>query len=334
MTAALAPNPIAPTIPFDRDGAHHGFLRLPCSREDSAWGAVMIPISVIRNGPGPTALLTGGNHGDEYEGPVALQALAHDLDPACMTGRVLVVPFMNAPAFHAARRTSPLDGVNLNRCFPGHPNGSPTERIADYFLRTLVPMADVVLDFHSGGKSLDFVPFAAAHLLDDARQQRACVDAMRAFNAPYSVLLKEQDPAGMYDTAVEQAGKVFVSTELGGGGTVTAASARIARRGVRNLLRHAGILAGEPEHGPSTEIDSSDGTCFHFAETSGLIEPLVDLGEVVDIGAPLANIWLADRTGKGPETVHAHHAGILAGRHFPGLVKAGDCLAVVASVLD
>ena len=157
---------------------------------------------------------------------------------------------------------------------------------------------------------------------------------MRAFNAPYSVILKEQDPAGMYDTAVEQAGKVFVSTELGGGSTVTAASARIAHKGVRNLLRHAGILAGAPDRGPSTEIDSSAADCFHFAETGGLIEPLIDLGEKVEFGARLANIWPGDRTGVRPETIHAHHAGILAGRHFPGLVKAGDCLAVVASVLE
>ena len=73
-------------MPFDEDGVHHGFLRLPYSRDDSAWGAVMIPIAVVRNGDGPTALLTGGNHGDEYEGPVALQALAARWRPARCAG--------------------------------------------------------------------------------------------------------------------------------------------------------------------------------------------------------------------------------------------------------
>jgi hypothetical protein len=58
---------------------HHGFLRLPYSRDDSAWGSVMIPITVVKNGDGPTALLTGANHGDEYEGPIALQELTATL---------------------------------------------------------------------------------------------------------------------------------------------------------------------------------------------------------------------------------------------------------------
>lgn len=76
------PSPITPTVDFDRDGVQHGHLRLPWSRDDSAWGSLMLPICVIRNGDGPTALLTGGNHGDEYEGPVALYDLAANLKPA------------------------------------------------------------------------------------------------------------------------------------------------------------------------------------------------------------------------------------------------------------
>jgi N-alpha-acetyl-L-2,4-diaminobutyrate deacetylase len=327
-------NPIVSTIPLDATGVHHGFLRLPSSREESAWGVVLIPITVIRNGEGPTALLTGGNHGDEYEGPVALQALAHELDPRDITGRVIIVPFMNTPAFQAGRRLSPLDGLNLNRIFPGRPDGTPTEKIADYFLHHLVPLADIVLDYHSGGKTLDFVPFAAAHILDDQVQQDACAAAMRAFNAPYSMMLREIDGAGMYDTAVEEMGKVFVSTELGGGGTATARSIAIARRGVVNLLKHAGIVEGEPDLQPSIAIDTTIGNCFHFAEQAGLIEPMVDLGEPVMSGAPLARIWPIDRSGAVPTIVEAQQDGILAARHFPGLIKPGDCLAVVATVCD
>ena len=66
----LRDNPISPTLDFERDGVQHGYLKLPYSRDDSAWGAVMIPVTVVKNGSGPTALLTGGNHGDEYEGPL------------------------------------------------------------------------------------------------------------------------------------------------------------------------------------------------------------------------------------------------------------------------
>src|SRR5919108_5270562 len=133
----LRPSPIAPTVDFDRDGVQHGFLKLPYSRDDSAWGAVMIPIAVIKRGNGPTALLSGANHGDEYEGPVALFSLARELEPAQVTGRVIIVPAMNYPAFRAGTRTSPIDKGNMNRIFPGRPDGTVTEKIADYFYRYL-----------------------------------------------------------------------------------------------------------------------------------------------------------------------------------------------------
>ncbi|MBP1888416.1 putative deacylase, partial [Ensifer mexicanus] len=131
----LRPSPISATVDFEAEGVQHGFLRLPYSRDDSAWGSVMIPITVIKNGEGPTALLTGGNHGDEYEGPIALFDLARTLGPDAMTGRVIIVPAMNYPAFTAGTRTSPIDKGNMNRSFPGRPDGTVTEKIADYFQR-------------------------------------------------------------------------------------------------------------------------------------------------------------------------------------------------------
>ena len=323
-------SPITSTVPYDKDGVHHGFLRLPHSRNDSAWGSLMIPISVIRNGTGPTALLTGANHGDEYEGPVALQNLALHLTMSDISGRVIIVPAFNYPAFRAGSRNSPIDDGNMNRVFPGNPSGTVTEKIADYFMRTLVPMSDVVVDIHSGGKSLEFLPFAAAHVLADKDQQAASVAAMRAFNAPYSMLLLEIDNTGMYDTAVEDQGKVFVSSELGGGGTTTAKTVSIAKKGIRNVLIHAGILKAEPDVGASVNLDTPDGDYFVFSNHDGLIEPTVDLGSFVDEGDVLARVWPLDRTGINPIEYRARRQGMLAGRHFPGLVKAGDFMAVIA----
>jgi N-alpha-acetyl-L-2,4-diaminobutyrate deacetylase len=290
----------------------------------------MIPVAVISNGKGPTALLTGANHGDEYEGPIALFNLANELDLAAISGRIIVVPAMNYPAFRAATRTSPIDKGNLNRVFPGRPDGTVTEKIADYFQRHLLPLADVVLDIHSGGKTLQFVPFAAAHVLPDKAQQAKCVAAMQAFNAPYGMMLLELDSVGMYDSAAEEMGKIFLSTELGGGGSATAATADIARRGVRNLLIHAGILAGMVEALPGRRLDMPDGDCFVIGTDRGLIEPCVDLGEPLAKGQLVARIHDFERTGRAPAEFRAKRAGILLGRHFPGKVQPGDCLAVIA----
>lgn len=325
----MKPSPISPTIPLDQDGVHHGFLRLPYSRDDSAWGSIMIPITVIKNGEGPTALLTGANHGDEYEGPVALQELAVMLKPNDITGRVIIVPAFNYPAFRAGTRTSPIDKGNMNRSFPGRPDGTPTEKIADYFQRYLLPLADMAVDFHSGGKTLDFVPFAAAHILDDKTNEAACFAAMEAFNAPYSVQLLEIDSVGMYDSAVEGMGKVLVSTELGGGGSATAKSIAIAKKGLRNVLIHTGILKGTMQKGPTIRLDMPDGDCFVFSQNDGLFEPMIDLGDTVQEGDTVARIWPADQTGAMPIDLRAKLSGLLISRHFPGLIKAGDCAAVI-----
>lgn len=325
----MAKNPISPTIPLDQDGVFHGFLRLPYSRDDSAWGSVMIPLTVIQNGPGKTALLTGANHGDEYEGPVALQELAFLTKAEEVRGRLIILPYFNAPAFRAGTRTSPIDRGNLNRAFPGRPDGTVTEKIADYVQRSLLPLADVAVDFHSGGKTLDFVPFAAAHLLEDAATQEACFAAMSAFNAPYSVQLREIDSVGMYDTAVEQMGKVLVTTELGGGGTSTARSNAIAKKGLRNVLIHFGILEGELQVEPSVSLTMPGADCYLFSEGDGLFEIMIDLGERVEAGDLVARIWSADRTGVAPQELRAKRGGLLISRHFPGLIKAGDCVAVI-----
>ncbi|MCQ0971911.1 N(2)-acetyl-L-2,4-diaminobutanoate deacetylase DoeB [Paracoccus sp. TK19116] len=327
----MSASPIRPTIPLDAPGKAHGFLRLPYSRNDSAWGSVMIPLTVIVGGEdGPTALLTGANHGDEYEGPIALQHLAWEIDPADVTGRIIIVPYMNYPAFRAGTRVSPVDQVNLNRAFPGKPDGTVSQKIANYFNDVLVPMADVVLDYHSGGKTLDFLPYAAAHRLEDAEHEGRCVAAMRAFGAPYSMMMLEIDAVGMFDTAVESQGKTFVTTELGGGGTATARSADIAIRGAKNVLRHAGILKGAVEAADSVMLDMPGDDCFHFATRDGLIQMLSDLGDQVQAGQPIARIWPADRTGVEPVEVTANRDGLIAARHFPGLIQSGDCLAVLA----
>ena len=133
----------------------------------------MIPITQFKNGDGPSAILTGANHGDEYEGPIALFNLSARTNIDDIQGRAIIIPAMNYPAFQSGDRVSPIDDINLNRTFPGKPDGTVTQIIADYFSRTLLPISEYVLDIHSGGKTLDCLPFAASHVLDDKNQEKA-----------------------------------------------------------------------------------------------------------------------------------------------------------------
>lgn len=330
------PSPISATVDFEAEGVQHGFLKLPVSNDESAWGAVMIPITVINHGEGPSALLTGGNHGDEYEGITALLKLANTLKAEDVHGRVIIVPMMNAPAVQAGRRTSPMDGGNLNRSFPGDPDGSVTEQIADYFTRTLVPLVDVVLDLHSGGRTLDIVPFAASHLLDDKEQQRQALEGAKAFGAPTAMMMFELDAAKLFDTAVESQGKVFVATELGGGGTTTPERLAIAERGVRNFLIHYGLIDGELE-GPEQEqvyVDMPDASCYVQSEHTGLLELTLALGDSVEQGDVIARVYDMTRTGAAPVEYRAGRGGLLVARRFPAQVNMGDTIAVIAEIVD
>ena len=326
----MSQSPVLATVDFDAEGVQHGYLKVPYSGDDSGWGAVMIPVTVIKNDVGPTVIFTGANHGDEYEGPIALWWLSNELKSKDIRGRVIIVPAMNYPAFKAGKRTSSIDGGNMNRAFPGRPDGTITEIIADYFNRVLLPMADYVVDLHSGGKTLDFVPFACAHVLEDKHQQARCIAAMEAFNAPYSLMLLELDSAKMYDTAAEKMGKVFIGTELGGGGSASATTVAIAKRGILNLLKHAGILSGEPERGPSISLVTPDHRSFVTSEHSGLLEMCVDLGSDVKNGEVIALVHDIERTGTQPVEYKATIDGVLAGRHYPSLTQPGDNLAVIA----
>ena len=329
-------NPISATIDFDQDGVQHGFLQVPYSRNDSAWGSILIPITVVKNGDGPCALFTGANHGEEYEGPISLNDLANRLQASDIKGRVIIIPAMNYPAYLAATRVSPIDHLNMNRIFPGNAKGTVTQVIADYFSTVLLPMADYVLDINSGGKTLEFLPFAAYHELDDKELQARCEAATRAFAAPYHLSLIEIDAASMYDTQAENMGKVFISTELGGGGTASPRTVAVAKRGVHNLLVHAGILQQAPIESDetNTKLDMQQDNAYVFSEHNGLLEPCVGLGDPVKTGDLLARVYSTERSGAEPVEYRAKSDGIIMGRHFPSLVKIGDFMNVIASKVD
>ena len=149
---------LSPDIDLDGDGKQTGFLRLPHSVHRSAYGWIPIPIAVIGRGAGPRVLLMAGNHGDELEGQVALGRLIRELRPERGPWSCHHPALGQFPGGNGRSRTSPIDGGNLNRSFPGDPGGGPTEQIAYYLESELLPRVDFVLDIHSGGSSLTYIP--------------------------------------------------------------------------------------------------------------------------------------------------------------------------------
>jgi N-alpha-acetyl-L-2,4-diaminobutyrate deacetylase len=327
----LSPTRVSASVDFEQDGKQFGVLNVPHSSNQSAWGALRLPVVVIKNGEGPSLLFVGGNHGDEYEGPIALLKLARTLEPEHIAGRVIILPALNLPAVLAATRVSPIDRINMNRAFPGDARGTPTLMIADYVNRHILPLVDAVVDIHSGGKTLNFLPFIGMHILSDKPLMERTRAALLAFGAPVSVIIEEFDTVGMLDTAVEDLGKVFLFTELGGGGSATAHTVAVAERGLNNMLRHFGLIEGLPEWADTRLMHSPDASYFTVADDVGILEMLVDLGQVVTADQPIAQIHDVQKPGAPPVVYHAQRSGLLLGRHYPGLIRSGDCLAVIAT---
>jgi N-alpha-acetyl-L-2,4-diaminobutyrate deacetylase len=327
---------VSSSIDFSAEGKHFGHLSIPHSRNDSGWGAVHLPIVSIRNGDGPTVALTGGNHGDEYEGPIALMKLVRALEPSQISGRVIVIPALNYPAVIGGTRVSPIDGINMNRAFPGERGGSVSQMIAHFVQHKVLAECDALFDIHSGGKTMMFSPFACYHrLADEALTERARA-AVAAMAAPISLELVELDAEGMIDTAVEDMGKLFVGSELGGGGTTTTGTVAVAETAIRNLLAHLGVIDEAPvsraDRGlpPSREMHMPDPGCYLIADDSGLYEALVDLDAEVAEVDPVGQIHFPERPDRAPVVCRAGTSGTVIGRTHKVLVVPGDFLALIA----
>ena len=328
------------SLDFDQPGKQQGFLQVPYSHNLGGWANVMIPITVVADGRGPSVLVLGGNHGDEYQGQIAAMKLARELSPEMITGRIIIIPSLNFPAARASARLSPIDGMNLNRAFPGHPEGSVTSQIAHYLTTVLFPMSDVVIDIHSGGRSMEFVPCAHMHLVPDREQRRAMLAAMLAWNTDFAFLYADIAGSGLLPVEAENQGKLVVTTELGGGEAIPAHVHRIAESGLRNVLIHVGLLQGEQQTRaslglpPTILTQALNREDYLLAPESGIFEIQYELGSKVTRGDVVGVIHHLERPDRQPEAIVAQHEGYLVTMRAPCLTQQGDCVAVVAQEVD
>ena len=317
-------------IDYDREGKQVGTLHLPYSVTRSAYGTIAIPVAVIRNGAGPTLLLTAGNHGDEYEGQIALAKLIRGLVPAAIRGRVIVVPALNLPAAMAGTRVSPLDGGNLNRLFPGDPDRGPTSAIAHYLDSVLYPMADFTADLHSGGGSLDYLPFASMHEGANSDLNARSLAALKAFGAPISVIWKHADPRYSPGAATAR-GVPMLSGEFGGGGAVDRAALAFVEAGLGRLLAHLGMVEATGKPPGPTRMMAVPNRGFHVhAPSPGLFEPATELGQSVRAGELCGHVHFVDDPARPAVKCHFREAGIVVCKRRPARVERGDCVAHLA----
>jgi len=324
-------------VDLDRDGKQSDYLRLPHSVNRSAYGWLPVPLVSIRNGAGPTVLLMSGVHGDEYEGQVALTRLVRSLEPAAVSGQVIILPMANFPAAKAGTRVSPVDDLNMNRVFPGEAAGRPTEKLAHYIETQLMPRADYVFDLHSGGSSLHYLPTAILGWTEDAEDRRRQIDYAWVFGTPYGCFFPLGHGGGSSKAAADRQDAVSLTFELGGSGTLTPETAALAGRGVGRLLRHLGVVQGGADDPAGSELQvlaALTDQAFVFASEDGLFEPAVDLGHRVRPGDLAGLIHQPEKPWAAPEELRFEVEGVVLCKRTPSRSQRGDCLFHLGCPVD
>lgn len=310
---------------------------------NSIWGDHLIPLTVMVGPdarPGHGLVAFGSNHGNEYEGPLAIRHLMDAIDPQAVRGRIILVPVLNVAAFRAGTRDLTLDDrVNLNRAFVEGAGQAPalagiTHRIAAFVRTAIWPHVHVVIDVHSGGDVARFALCASFHPLDDPEQARAIETTARWFGTPLVMTYQNETP-GLLPSEAERLGKIAVGTELGWGGAVQAAGVRHARHGIIAAAIYHGQLAGRVEpighhrDGTQRKVATEGRACIVVAPFAGHYEPLLECGADVREGDAIGLLHDFDRIDLPPWPVCAAVDGIVVAQAWATRVAQGQHIVVI-----
>ena len=286
-----------------------------------------LPVLAVRGAQaGRTLLVSAGVHGDEYEGIQAIFDVFEALDPNGMHGSLITAPIANPPAFWNGTRTSPLDGGNLARMFPGDAEGGATQAIAWHFDRRLLALADFYLDLHSAGVKWLMPTLVGYHAGDPAAEAAA-----EAFGAP--VVWRHTSIApGRTVSAAAARGLPSLYVEGRGAGRIHPDDLAVYRDGILRLMGHLGITRGEAEPRPPRMRLAGGGNIDEgvLARQRGFLTPRVELLQHVTEGELLGT--LHDEWGRTLDAYHAPRAGVVVLIHACPLVAADEPLFLITGL--
>lgn len=334
MWRSLSPTEIDLAV----SGKHE--LRVSFDRADE----MALPVVTVRNGRGPTVLIAGGTHGDEFEGQITVGNFCRAITPDSVQGTLILLPLHNILACRAGTRTTPGDGSDLNRLYGSVAGDGPAHAIARFVESALLPHVDWVIDLHSGGGAHEFVLSSNLQARMNSPEFDALLDPLLAFNAPYAIVFDEVSASGemphtgTLEGYARSLGKKTISSELGGAGRVTPASLSVAEHGLRSLLSHIGVVpwsnATQPDESRSQLLFLGRPDHYVRSPLAGRFAPAVALGDSVRKGDHLGSIAPLDDPLAKPEPVIAGSDGIVVAIAAHGLQQAGDGVIYLADQYD
>ena len=279
---------------------------------------VEVPVFVERSKlPGPTILITAGIHGDEVNGmEIVREVISHGLNKPSR-GTIICMPIVNVFGFINKSRYFP-DGRDLNREFPGFPNGSLASRFAYHFVNNLLPVADLCMDFHTGGGN----KFNGAQIRIDRNDEQAR-ELATIFNAPFT--LYQTNIPGSYRETCSLKNIPILLNESGKSLQLDKMICKEATDGIRRVLAYLNMLDAKFEV-PKTDRKSIFITENHWirADCSGFLHIKVNIHQYVKKDAEIAT--LSDPYGSKSHVVKAPNDGYIININQSPMVYQGDAI--------
>jgi uncharacterized protein len=305
-------------------------LRLPLGHRPDG-SPLGIPVVVVNGAqPGPRLGIIAGIQGDEYEGPEGLRRFLSGIDSATLCGTIIAVLQANPPAHEVHARTGAVDYLDLNRAFPGNPDGFLTERIADLLVREIVAGSDFLIDLHGGGLAYDLVPYVGFNSTPGPVGEASFALA-RSFgidllygSTPFPNVLR-------LEAAKREIPAILV--EVGGDGRLRMDLVPLVHRGLENVATYLGLLGGPPPSLPAMNrvLKAPPGGEFAQAPTGGFLVSEVQVGDEVVEGQLLGR--LVDVFGSELARIKARDSGIVISYRTLPVTRTGDWTYAVIPVV-
>ena len=272
-----------------------------------------IPVAVIHGAkPGPVLAVVAGSHGTEYTSIIALEKLIAMLNPAEISGTVIVVPLINIQSFEQkVPHVNPVDKKSMNRFYPGKMDGSQTERASYLITKQVVEQSDHLIDLHGGDLDESLRPYSYWTKTGNEKQDQISREMVLAFGLDHIIISADRpkDPqASRYlENTATTRGKPSITAEAGHAGTVETDDLNALINGCLSVMRYLKILPGQP-----TMVDHPvwfEKVVTLASEQTGIFYPVIKRGTYVEAGMKVG--YVTDYVGKVMFEARAPVAGVV-----------------------
>jgi uncharacterized protein len=311
-----------------------GFIQVPVGSD----AAAAVPVIVVNGAkPGPRLALVAGSHGTEYASIIALEKLAQSVDPAAVSGTVIILPLLNIASFQQkVPHLNPVDAKNMNRFYPGKSGGTQTERISWAITKQVIETSDYLIDYHGGDLDENLRRYSYWADTGNARLDQTTRAMVLAFGLDHIIIQRNRpsdpSPAGAMPITryAQRIGKAAIAVEAGRSGTTDAADVDSLVHGTFNVMRHLKMLDGavKPVEHPlwigSISTVEADGEGIFYPQTV----PEAYIGKGMSIG------YVTDYFGNKLRDVPSPVSGVVIYIGALPSMKKGDSIGYIGELAE